>query len=168
MTEYELPKRRWATMVTVAFILLIAAAIAALFFFAPKTETPPAAEPVPAATQPVEPEAPAEPAPAPVATQAPAPEPSQSPTSSIPEPKYTRDDLNLLGQAIWDAFGEDVVLVNGGVQYSDANWNTKVIRPFDPSAALDDEKPLNFQGSNWVIRVTETDAKNGTVWSIVT
>lgn len=168
MAEYELPKRRWATTVTVLFIALIAAAIAALFFFAPKTATPPAAEPAPVATEPVEQPAPAEPAPAPEATQAPAPEPSETPVSSVPEPKYTRDDLNILGKSIWDAFGEDVVLVNSGVQYPDANFNTKVIRPFDPSAALGDEKPLNIEGSNWVIRVTETDAKNGTVWSIIT
>lgn len=84
MTEYELPKRRWATMVTILFVVLIAAGIAALFFFAPKTETPPTAEPAPATTQPVEPEAPAEPAPAPVATQAPAPQPTATPEETLP------------------------------------------------------------------------------------
>ena len=169
MAEYQLPKIGWARAVTAAFVILIAAAIAALFVFAPKSDTPPAAEPAPAATQPVEqpapePAAPADPAP----TQAPEPKPTETTTPSVPKPKYTRDELNILGQAIWDAFGEDVVLSNGGVQYPDANYNTKVIRPYDPAAEIGDEKPLNIQGSNWVVRVTESDAKNGTVWSIIT
>ena len=167
MAEYQLPKIGWARVVTAAFVILIAAAIAALFLFAPKSDTPPTTEPAPAATQPVEqpapePAAPADPAP----TQAPESEPTEAP--SIPAPKYTRSELNILGQAIWDAFGEDVVLSNSGVQYPDANFNTKVIRPYDPAAEIDDEKPLNIQGSNWVLRVTESDPKNGTVWSIVT
>lgn len=84
MTEYELPKRRWATMVTIAFIVLIAAAIAALFFYAPKTETPLAAEPAPVATQPVEQPAPAPAAPAPEVTQAPAPQPTATPEETLP------------------------------------------------------------------------------------
>lgn len=84
MAEYELPKRRWATTVTVLFVALIAAAIAALFFFAPKAETPPNAEPAPVATQPVEQPAPAEPDPAPEATQAPAPQPTTEPEEALP------------------------------------------------------------------------------------
>lgn len=168
MAEYELPKRRWATAVTVAFVALIAAAIAALFLFAPKTEAPPVAEPAPVGTQPVEQPAPAETTPAPASTRTPTPTPTATASSSAPAPKYKRDDLNILGKSIWDAFGEDVVLVNGGIQTPDANFNTKVIRPFDPSAALDDEKPLNIEGSKWVVRVTETDAQRGTIWSVIT
>lgn len=150
-------------------VVIIVAGLFVVPNLAPKAETPPAANPAPAATQSVEqpapePAAPADPAP----TAAPEPQPTPTETSSIPEPKYTRSELNILGQAIWDAFGEDVVLSNGGVQYPDANYNTKVIRPYDPAAEIDDEKPLNIQGSNWVVRVTESDPKNGTVWSIVT
>jgi hypothetical protein len=155
---------KWKAFIAPALAVVII--VAGLFIIptltGPNTETPPAAVPAPVATQPVE--QPADPAP----TDAPEPTPTEAATSSVPEPKFTRDDLNILGQSIWDAFGEDVVLSNSGVQYSDANYNTKVVRPFDPTAELGDEKPLNIQGSNWVLRVTESDPKNGTVWSVIT
>lgn len=160
---------RWRAFIAPTLAVVI---IAAGLFVVPnlvsKTETPPVAEPAPVATQSVEQPTPAETIPAPASTRTPTPTPTATASSSVPAPKYQRDDLNILGKSIWDAFGEDVVLVNSGIQTQDANWNTKVVRPFDPSAALDDEKPLNIEGSKWVVRVTETDAKKGTIWSVIT
>jgi hypothetical protein len=126
-------------------------------------EQPPAA---------IETSAPTEPTPAPQQPSGQAPDPAPiatpEPVSQVPEPKFARDQLNILGVAIWDAFGHDIVMMNGGVQVSDANFNTKVVTPFDAAAQEGDERPLNVQGSSWVLRVTESTPENGTIWSIVT
>lgn len=160
---------RWRAFIAPTLAVVI---IAAGLFVVPnlvsKTEAPPVGEPAPVATQSVEQPTPAETIPAPASTRTPTPTPTANASTSVPTPKYKRDELNILGKYIWDAFGEDVVLVNSGIQTPDANWNTKVVRPFDPSAALGDEKPLNIEGSKWVVRVTETDAEKGTIWSVIT
>lgn len=104
MAEYELPKRRWATAVTVLFIVLIATAIASLFLFAPKTEVPPVAEPAPAVTQPVE-----QPNPEPVATADPAP--TKAPE---PEPVETAETLPTLAEALRDAYP--------GIAFFEGTW----------------------------------------------
>lgn len=80
MAEYILPKRWWAIIVSVLFTALIAAAIAALFLFAPKSETPPAAEPAPVITQP----AVAEPEPVQTSTSSPKPTETGGPSQSLP------------------------------------------------------------------------------------
>lgn len=126
-------------------------------------EQPPAAIETPMA-EPTVPEQPSVQSPAPASPEPASPEPA----SNVPEPKFTRDQLNILGGAIWDAFGHDIVLTIGGVQVSDANFNTKVITPYDASIQKGDERPLNMQGSSWVLRVTESTPENGTVWAIVT
>ncbi len=159
MAEYELPKRRWATTVTVAFILLIAAAIAALFVFAPKTEAPPQQQNL---------------LPSPRSGRAACStenrfgartdadahaKPTATASSSVPTPKYKRDALNILGKSIWDAFGEDVALVNSGIQTPDGTSTRRSSAPLRPLRRARRREALNIEGSKWVIRVTATDAR---------
>lgn len=150
--------------VIVTVVLAVGLLATGLLATAPVEQPPtaietPAVEPTTTAPAPQQP---SEQAPQPAATA------TLDPVSKVPEPKFTRDQLNILGKSIWDAFGYDIVLTNGGIQVSDANFNTKVVTPYEASAHKGDERPLNMQGSSWVLRVTESTPENGTVWSVVT
>lgn len=152
MAEYQLPKIGWARAVTAAFVLLIAAAIAALFVFAPKNDTPPAAEPAPAATQPVE-------------QPAPEPAPTETAPSQIPEPSATPTvkPLPTLVEALREAYP--------GIEFFEGEWGEFVPTADDLvgqpgtyaavpgiTASYDAAKLIQFAGGTAV-------AKPGRIWA---